>query len=921
MIEVAGLLGIVGATVGDALQTGAGTLLGTRLSDEMLAVRARMAGRLPLPENHDLVRGIRAAHLAAVRRVADAYGRVLKDRPEREKAADDGAFHASLIAWLDERQQVLRKSALDHEQVSAEDVRHVLDEMVHPSAVEGFAAAAENRRARAEDRALAEIEAACGAAPPEAFAVLFRGAGRAGWYDDFALFVNEELKVNVRFRAIFLAAELVDIKRLTAACDGKIAALETIGAARLGAIEELLGAVQQDTSAIRAGVERLTAQLDLTQREKEALALALGEAQARFASTQSTVLGFLQTIVGRDVAPDQMVATLFEIARRWDDLGRRIVELEGGSRNLSPDIAPLRAKAAEAHAAGDVETAERLLAQIDEKEAATLARLLAYHQEVAAEIALRRAEQAKTKRARADAAFTRLDWQETARLLVEAVELEQQQPQARFEAIIQAQDDYYERGRDAGINAALEVAILLAREAHACARDQGQRGGALIILGTALYTLGERETSTARLEEAVRAFGSALEECTRARVPLDWAATQNNLGNALRALGDRESGTARLEDAVRAYESALEEYTRARVPLKWALTQNNLGNALQSLGERESGTARLEAAVRAYEMALEELTHAHARLDWAITQNNLGNALQSLGERESGTERLEAAVRTFEIALEECPRDRVPLQWAATQNNLGIALRILGEREGGTVRLEAAVSAYERALEEYTRARVPLNWAATQNNLGTALRILGERESSIARLEAAADAHKAALEEYTRARVPLQWAGTQNNLGTALLTLGARESGTARLQAAVHAYQAALEEYTRSRAPLSWAMTQRNLGNAFLILGAHESGTGRLEAAVDAYKAALKEYIRARVPLEWAGTQNNLGTALRTLAERESGTARLEEAMRAYEFALEVFTPEASPHHWQVTQANLDRTRALIAARSCGAAP
>ena len=45
--------------------------------------------------------------------------------------------------------------------------------------------------------------------------------------------------------------------------------------------------------------------------------------------------------------------------------------------------------------------------------------------------------------------------------------------------------------------------------------------------------LGERESGTARLEEAVAAFREALEECTRERVPLDWAMTQNNLGVAL----------------------------------------------------------------------------------------------------------------------------------------------------------------------------------------------------------------------------------------------------------------------------------------------------------------------------------------------------------------------------------------------------
>jgi hypothetical protein len=39
------------------------------------------------------------------------------------------------------------------------------------------------------------------------------------------------------------------------------------------------------------------------------------------------------------------------------------------------------------------------------------------------------------------------------------------------------------------------------------------------------------------------------------------------LGTALLRLGERESGTARLEDAVAAYRAALQEFTRGRVPL------------------------------------------------------------------------------------------------------------------------------------------------------------------------------------------------------------------------------------------------------------------------------------------------------------------------------------------------------------------
>src|SRR5208283_3810286 len=105
-----------------------------------------------------------------------------------------------------------------------------------------------------------------------------------------------------------------------------------------------------------------------------------------------------------------------------------------------------------------------------------------------------------------------------------------------------------------------------------------------------------------------------LKEWTRERVPLDWARTQMNLGNALATLGERESGTGKLEEAVAAYREALKEWTRERVPLDWARTQMNLGNALATLGERESGTGKLEEAVAAYREALKEWTRERVPL-------------------------------------------------------------------------------------------------------------------------------------------------------------------------------------------------------------------------------------------------------------------------------------------------------------------
>jgi tetratricopeptide (TPR) repeat protein len=113
-------------------------------------------------------------------------------------------------------------------------------------------------------------------------------------------------------------------------------------------------------------------------------------------------------------------------------------------------------------------------------------------------------------------------------------------------------------------------------------------------LGYALLRLGERDRQLSKVEDAVAALRSALMERTRERVPLEWAATQNNLGAALEVLGGRERGTSLFKEAAAAYRNALSERTRELAPLAWAATQNNPGVVLWRLGERESQTTSLD---------------------------------------------------------------------------------------------------------------------------------------------------------------------------------------------------------------------------------------------------------------------------------------------------------------------------------------
>ena len=84
------------------------------------------------------------------------------------------------------------------------------------------------------------------------------------------------------------------------------------------------------------------------------------------------------------------------------------------------------------------------------------------------------------------------------------------------------------------------------------------------------------------------AYRAALEEWTRDRVPLNWATTQNNLGTALRTLGERESGSARLEETLLAHESALDVYESARAAHYIAVCRANLNRTLALLSQKKN---------------------------------------------------------------------------------------------------------------------------------------------------------------------------------------------------------------------------------------------------------------------------------------------------------------------------------------------
>jgi hypothetical protein len=90
-----------------------------------------------------------------------------------------------------------------------------------------------------------------------------------------------------------------------------------------------------------------------------------------------------------------------------------------------------------------------------------------------------------------------------------------------------------------------------------------------------------------------------LQELTRERVPLKWVMTQVKLGHALAMLGSRESGTARLEEAVAAYG----EGNGPASMYEWAMSTGHQGVALILLADMRGDAEMAKLAVQQIDAA------------------------------------------------------------------------------------------------------------------------------------------------------------------------------------------------------------------------------------------------------------------------------------------------------------------------------
>ena len=247
-----------------------------------------------------------------------------------------------------------------------------------------------------------------------------------------------------------------------------------------------------------------------------------------------------------NISSEQLASKLVEIAPKFKEL-QSIAAAQPGD---TPEIIALKEQAEAATKAGELDRADALLAEIDDKQAEA--------QDVLA------VNRAATLASRGDLAL------DACAIWMRRSTSRMRRTRSRQARALSARRDYLQReasalhqqGDEFGDNAALrrcDRTMIGACWNRLLDRIAARLGGDCSTSRQCLLLLGEREGDTGRLEEAVAAFRAALEERTRERVPLDWAATQNNLGVALgrsaSARAARRGWRKRLPPSVRRWRS------------------------------------------------------------------------------------------------------------------------------------------------------------------------------------------------------------------------------------------------------------------------------------------------------------------------------------------------------------------------------
>lgn len=571
---------------------------------------------------------------------------------------------------------------------------------------------------------------------------------------------------------------------------------------------------------------------------------------ALLAAAEAAGVNFARS--GRFNARRLQQAVFEKLAQQADEIAELQRRLDALTGDADPSIAPMLTEARAALDAGRLADADRLLAEVAERDLAAI-------READAEVERRRLRTGEHIAARAQLASLQADYFTAA--------------------------DHYGRAAGAVPRHRIETRLLYLRHK-----------------GEALRVRGERFSDAQALHAAVEVYRSDALPLAPPETRLeDFYVIAEDLGVTYWRLGERGDANA-LNRAAEMFAVLLRVRSRAVDSSGWARIQMNLGNVLTIMARRGDDAAAARA-VTAYEAALTIFTPEHYATSHPLVKTNLATALITIGQRGDDAA-LHRAIGLLNEVLSMRTRESDPHGWAIARMNLGSALFTLGQRNGDDAALLSSVRNYEESLQVFNPASNPVSWAQAKSGLGDALAAL-HRRGDHAALPRAIAAFEDALSVLTPENDASDWAQTQLSLANALANQGADD----HFDRALQAYQYALQAFTSLNDRENWAAAQRSLGAALLLRG-DRAADAMLERAIRAFDSALTVHTREHDAVAWAKAQFGLARALEMLGDRApprsaAARQRYDRAVQHLEAAAEVLTPNRDASFAQLISGRL----------------
>ena len=240
---------------------------------------------------------------------------------------------------------------------------------------------------------------------------------------------------------------------------------------------------------------------------------AIDDLSRQLNTTREAVRGFFNNLSAFDPPVEKLPQMLEEIAQRHRGMLQRLAALDPETPEIKAWIEEARALLRTAETPEAYDRAETLLAKAEASDVQAIRSAEALEREAKEAVRRTRLSAAATRAERGELNLTRLYYLQAGQHFKAAAELVgYEAPELRVSYL----------NRFAG----------------------------------ALEQYGDYQGDNTVLAQAISVYRAALTEIPRNEMSLNWAMTQNNLGNALFILGERESGTARLEEAVSAFREA-----------------------------------------------------------------------------------------------------------------------------------------------------------------------------------------------------------------------------------------------------------------------------------------------------------------------------------------------------------------------------